>query len=78
MINFHHLDQVEESYFEHLRFAIWAGGVFLLLGTVSIIHAIFPFVLSRTPDKIYRYFVKKSQDRINRVNSILKEKNIEQ
>jgi hypothetical protein len=77
MINFHHLDQVEETYFQHFKFALWAAGVFLVLGIVSLIHAVFPFVFSRTPDKIYRYFVKKSEQRISRVNNILKEKKIE-
>lgn len=76
--NFHHLSQVEETYFEHFRFAIWAGLVMILLGVVSIIHAIFPFLFSRLPDKIYRYFQTKSKERITRVNNILKSKNIEQ
>ena len=78
MINFHHLDQVEETYFQHFKFAIWAAGVFLVLGIISLIHAVFPFVFIRTPDKIYRYFVKKSEQRISRVNSLLKAKKIEQ
>lgn len=78
MINFHHLTQVEESYYEHFKFALWAGSVFILLGITSIIHAFFPFLFSRTPDKIYKYFVAKSQQRINRVNKILKDKKIEE
>jgi hypothetical protein len=77
MINFHHLDQVEESYLEHFRFALWAGAVFIVLGITSIIHAVLPFLFSRTPDRIYRYFQKKSQERLNRVNSVLKDKNLE-
>lgn len=77
MINFSHLKQVEESYIQHFCFAMWAGLVLVLLGTVSIIHAIFPFVFSRTPDKIYRYFQEKSRARIERVNKTLKHKNIE-
>jgi len=72
-----HLSQVEETYFEHFRFAMWAGLVMLLLGIVSIIHAIFPFLFSRMPDKIYRYFQTKSKKRITKVNKILKRKNIE-
>jgi hypothetical protein len=77
MLNFKHLKQVEESYSEHFKFAVWAGCVLVFLGLVSLIHAIFPFFLSRTPDKIYRYFVIKSNERMDRVNKILKEKNIE-
>jgi len=72
-----HLSQVEETYFEHFKFAMWAGLVMLLLGIVSIIHAIFPFLFSRTPDKIFKYFQEKSNDRITRVNETLKRKNIE-
>ena len=75
--NFHHLSQVEETYFEHFRFAMWAGLVMLLLGVVSIIHAIFPFFFSRLPDKIYKYFQTKSKERIERVNETLRRKKIE-
>lgn len=78
MINFKHLSQVEESYFDHFRFAAWAGLVFLVLGTVSLIHAVFPWVFARTPDRIYRYFQTKSAERISRVNRTLKQKNLEQ
>ena len=74
MINFNHLDQVEETYFQHLKFALWAGFILTLLGIVSIIHAIFPFLFSRIPDKIFRYFLRNSQARIDRVNKILREK----
>lgn len=78
MLNFKHLSQVEETYLQHFKFAVWAGVVLLLLGIVSIIHAIFPFFLSRVPDKIFRYFLKNSQARIDRVSRILQEKHIEQ
>lgn len=77
IINFKHLDQVEETYFQHLRFALWAGAVMIFLGFVSIVHAVFPFLFDRVPDKIFRYFLQKSNQRITRVNSILKEKGIE-
>lgn len=76
MINPNHLTQVEESYFEHFRFAFWAGSVLIILGIVSIIHAIFPFIFSRTPDKIYRYFLTRSKERIDRVNTILQQKGL--
>ena len=77
MINFNHLTQVEESYFQHFKFAVWAAGVLFLLSVVSLIHAVFPFLFSRIPDKIYRYFVAKSKPRIERVNQILRNKKIE-
>lgn len=77
MINFDHLSQVEETYFQHLRFALWAGAVLIVLGVVSIIHAVFPFMFDRIPDKIFRYFLEKSNERVSRVNKILKDKGLE-
>jgi len=76
IFNFKHLTQVEETYFQHLKFGIWAGIVLLTLGIISTIHALFPFFLSRWPDRLYRYFVRNSSTRMNRVDRILKEKNI--
>jgi hypothetical protein len=76
-INFKHLEQVEETYLQHFRFAFWAGCVLFVLGIVSIIHAIFPFLFARTPDKIYAYFKKESAKRVDRVNAILKRKGLE-
>lgn len=77
MINFQHLVQVEETYFEHLRFASWASAVLFILSVVSIIHAIFPFLFDRVPDKIFRYFIVQSEERVTRVNKKLKQKGIE-
>lgn len=78
LFNFKHLNQVEESYFQHLKFGLWAGIMLLIIGIISIGHAIFPFFLSRWPDRLYRIFVKEASPRLSRVNKILKEKNIEQ
>jgi hypothetical protein len=77
MINFKHLAQVEESYIAHFKFGLWAGVTLIFLGFVSIVHAIFPFLFTRKPDQIYRYFVAKSESRIKRVTQILKSKNLE-
>lgn len=78
LFNFKHLAEVEESYIQHLQFATWAGVILLILGTLSLIHAVFPVFLSRWPDRLYRYFVDQATPRMNRVNKILREKNIEQ
>jgi hypothetical protein len=72
-----HLSQVEETYLQHFKFAIWAGVVLLLLGLISILHAVFPFLFSRYPDRIYKYFQETSKSRMMKVNSILKQKNLE-
>jgi len=77
LINFKHLSQVEETYIEHFKFAVWAGCLFLVLGIVSLIHAIFPFILARTPDQIYSYFQRASSQRQRRVEKVLKEKRLE-
>tara|TARA_B100000683_G_scaffold45372_1_gene41875 strand:+ start:3262 stop:3510 length:249 start_codon:yes stop_codon:yes gene_type:complete len=76
-INFKHLEQVEESYFTHFKFAFWAGCVLFILSITSLIHAIFPFMFARIPDKIYRYFQKESEKRVSRVNSVLRRKGLE-
>jgi hypothetical protein len=72
-----HLSQVEETYWAHLKFGIWAGIVLMWLGIVSVIHALFPFLFSRYPDAVYKYFINASQKRISRVNTVLKNKNLE-
>ena len=77
MINFKHLQQVEETYFQHFKFAFWAGSVLIMLGVISLAHAIFPFVFARLPDKIYKYFVEGSKERISRVNKTLRDKDLE-
>jgi hypothetical protein len=77
VFNPRHLSQVEETYWHHFKFGVWAGFVLWYLGLISIIHAFFPFLLSRYPDKIYKYFQKNSSVRLKRVESILKKKHQE-
>jgi|688.fasta_scaffold1118973_2 hypothetical protein len=72
-----HLSQVEETYMEHCRFGLWAGVVLGTLSILSLIHAIFPFLFPRLPDKLYQYFVTKATPRLTKVNQILKDKKIE-
>lgn len=76
-INFKHLEQVEETYWQHFKFAFWAGCVLFVLSIFSLVHAVFPFMFSRVPDKIYKYFQKESAKRVDRVNTILKTKGLE-
>ena len=72
-----HLSQVEESYLEHCQFGIWAGAVLGALSILSLIHAFFPFLFPRLPDRLYRYFVKTSAPRLDKVKKILRDKKIE-
>lgn len=66
-----HLNQVGESYFEHLKFGVWAAGVCLLLSIVSFVHAIFPFILPRRPEKIYVYFHNRAKERLDKITNRL-------
>ncbi len=43
-----HLDTVRESYFEHLRFAVWFGGKLIIAGVAVILHALFPAICQTT------------------------------
>jgi hypothetical protein len=77
LFNKNHLREVEESYWEHFKFGIWAAGVFLLLFLIGTIHAVFPFLFSRHPDRIFGYFCTKAEARLKKVKEILVKKNIE-
>lgn len=77
LINRLHLEQVEESYSQHARFGLWAALVLFVLAVLSLIHAVFPFLFSRWPDRLYQYFQTASHERMTRVNEILKRKNLE-
>ena len=43
-----HLNEIGETYFEHMFNAVRYSFTFFLLGFVSIIHAVFPFLFSKT------------------------------
>jgi hypothetical protein len=43
-----HPHSLEESYFEHLFFALKFGTTMLLGGLACILHAIFPFLFEKT------------------------------
>jgi hypothetical protein len=76
IFNLYHLRQVKETYWAHFKFGIWASMIFFILFIVGTIHAIFPFLLARYPDRIFNYFCKQAQDRLDRVEKILSVKNI--
>ena len=65
-----HLRSVEESYLQHLKFGLSAGALCILLGFLSIVHAMLPFLLQGIPEKKYRYLdkslVKPRLDRIEK------------
>lgn len=75
--NFKHLSQVEESYVQHLKFGICAGLYLIFLGIVSLVHAVVPFFLSRVPDRLFKFFLTWSAPRLQRVENVLRNKNLE-
>jgi hypothetical protein len=46
-----HPNEVNETYFEHARFAFCCGCKLLLLGMVALTHAFFPFLFTETVGK---------------------------
>ncbi|MEO1747326.1 MAG: DUF6356 family protein [Pseudomonadota bacterium] len=48
----HHPATVDETYFEHLRFATSFAGWLMLAGLAAIIHAILPFLFEKTAGNI--------------------------
>lgn len=74
IINFSHLSEVGETYFEHLVFNLWITCSVTVLALVSLIHAVFPFLLSRWPHAISKYIFKKSLSRTMTVGRQIRDK----
>jgi hypothetical protein len=72
-----HLNEVEESYLQHLRFAIWSACYLGGLAILSIMHGLIPYVFPRLPDRIFRHWYGTALPRIKRVNEILASKGLE-
>lgn len=69
-----HLQSVQESYLAHLKFGITAGIICLFLGILSIVHAVFPFILPGRPEKIYKYLdTKLVKPRLARIEQVRKQ-----
>lgn len=47
-----HLGQTGQTYFQHLKWAMYAGALLLWAGLASVIHAVFPFVFSEISERI--------------------------
>jgi len=43
-----HLEEAEENYFVHLGFTIRLSVGFLFLAVISLMHGLFPFILTDT------------------------------
>lgn len=51
---FQHPRSVDESYFEHFRFALGFGSALLLAGMAATVHALLPFLFETTASQIVR------------------------
>ena len=51
MINRNHLKEVDLTYVQHLVFSLRLGTHLLLLSVVCMIHALLPFVMTKTVSK---------------------------
>lgn len=47
-----HPRSVDESYFGHLRFALWFSGQLSLAAAAALCHAVLPFACQRTASTI--------------------------
>ncbi|MAY62985.1 MAG: hypothetical protein CML29_12300 [Rhizobiales bacterium] len=47
-----HPDSVDETYFEHMRFALSFAGLLLLAGLAALCHAVLPFTFEKTASRI--------------------------
>lgn len=47
-----HPQSVDETYFEHMRFAGWFSGQLALAAGAALVHAILPFLFERTASTI--------------------------
>jgi len=70
-----HLESVGESYAEHLKFGLAAGLMCLVLGVISLIHAVLPFLMPRLPEKLYQYISESMVNpRLKRINAVRRAK----
>lgn len=80
-----HLEDSNASYFEHLKFAIYAAMFLFVAAAASLIHAFFPFLFKGTsayiviklykerlenhPNPIYKEWVKNGVDKSRNIKS---------
>ncbi|MEL6645485.1 MAG: DUF6356 family protein [Pseudomonadota bacterium] len=59
----HHPASVDETYFEHMRFAAWFSGTLLLAAAAALIHAILPFLFEKTASRIVARLYERTHRR---------------
>ena len=57
-----HLEKINASYFKHFKYSIYFGSISLLVGVMSIVHAIIPWWFVETPYKLTKYQIKLAEE----------------
>ena len=60
-----HPQSVDETYFEHLRFAGWFSGQLALASGAALIHAILPFLFESTASRIIDRLHRRMHNRVS-------------
>jgi len=60
-----HLDDVNETYWQHFKFAFRIGLIFLITGVLVIAHAIYPNAFKSVGSKVVRYLHDELENRNN-------------
>lgn len=58
-----HPQTVGESYFEHMRFALWFSSRLLMAGGAALVHAVLPFLCETTASRIIRELHQRIEGR---------------
>ncbi|MBT8456930.1 MAG: hypothetical protein HKO95_08020 [Rhodobacteraceae bacterium] len=58
-----HPASVDETYFEHMRFAGWFAGTLFLAASAALIHAILPFLFDKTASRIVARLYDRTHNR---------------
>ena len=58
-----HPDSVNESYLEHMRFALWFAAWLALAAGAALVHAIIPAAFEKTGSQIIAKLYQRTQKR---------------
>ena len=58
-----HPESVDESYFEHMAFALRFAGLLLLAGGAALVHAIIPAACEKTASRIIAKLYARTHNR---------------
>ena len=58
-----HPRSVDESYFQHARFALWFAGNLALAAFAALCHAVLPFTFEKTASRIIARLYERTRNR---------------